>query len=596
MRFSWIAALPLLLNLGGCSLLGLADIELRRCTEDVECAVFDEQEGLPEGCHAYYCQDGLCLRYPVGVERPDGIDNDCDGLIDEPSADGSQTLTAEVASAVTELGDSVTTAFALDDVGSMTATWWDNGDAWIAPVEASTTLGSELDYQRDTCVESPTLLNDPSCNALRRIDLESGCLRRLSDGSVGEGTCDFVEVALDLAEEQSVVASVTGEGCRVGQLRIGTFERDEDWLVNLRGPARRSNSYLGITPFSTGNCTGSHRPTCDGPTSPSCGAARPAVSALASNPARALVAWIGAHQARGECGGDLAPVEMLAAFVSNAQFGEWFSWVSTSNEGVPQLLGQTRGGGAPALLALEDRGWLAAFGDSDGQLSLHFVPATLEPPAYNGVDCVDSEDTNCPDDTGDRTGLEVETITGVVNLATLDGGDAGDVDHIAMAFGSSNAGGQEVGLTWRAGCGNQESILFRRIVLSGSSPEGVSDEGAIVNLGPASGGDAGSPAIAYSPGSFVTEGFERDGAGPATADTDGGWFVVWAESGRLVTRRIAELDGLALVEDEQIELASSSVASTAPALLVTNNSLVFAYHDIDAREIRRGELSLGPSH
>lgn len=576
----------------GCSLMGLDDIPLRSCETDDDCEIFNSYEGLPEGCQAYYCLDGDCLRHPEGQELFDGVDNDCDGVIDEPSIDGSQTISSETTVAVNELVPSSTVHFGVDATGSVSAAWTDNrGDAMFTPITGATVQGQEMTYLRGAHEPGNTNGNPLS---MREPELEEGCYRLASDGSVIPGNCGFSEVAFGLSKQQVLMASINTEGCAVGQLRVGSFVRGSPPDVVLRGPIRRSNSYLGIDLTETGACTGASRDACTD-AGAGCGVARPAVTVFDIDLLQGLVGWIGDQQDRDVCGGSEAPVEVMELFQASAMFGSRFYWLNGSNEAVGQPIGSTVGGGAPALLSLGEDGYIVAFGNQDGDLELHFVPTSGPPPELDDpLTCTDP----C---TGfdDRAGLELDPLTGMVELGVIDGGDSGSVDHVALAFGASGEGELDLGVAWVGGCGTADQVVaFRRLTLSttGAIPDGLSDEGAVQRLSDAE--IVGSPAVVYVPSGFVTDGYERGGAGPATAENDGGWVVSWpaheGEQSRLMGRRIAELDGLILDETEHFDLASTSadaaLTGPGPVLYISEGALRFAYHRDGGQEIIVGEI------
>jgi hypothetical protein len=91
-----VPALGTLLALvnSGCSLTGIADFEPWQCKSDADCReAFNEGNGYYAECAAFTCEERgnrrECVR--VGREICDGLDNDCDRLVDE-TVDGEPTL------------------------------------------------------------------------------------------------------------------------------------------------------------------------------------------------------------------------------------------------------------------------------------------------------------------------------------------------------------------------------------------------------------------------------------------------------------------------------------------------------------------------
>lgn len=587
-----LLAIVTLLSMSACSLMGLDDFTLKTCVDDDDCLVFNELEGLPEGCHLFYCQDGACLRRPEGQELYDQLDNDCDGVIDEPSLDGEQTISAQGTAVVTELATNTTTAFAVDAVGAVSAVWWDDdGSAWFAPVTDSSGLGQPMTYQRGAHEPGNDNGNLPN---LRELDLEEGCYRR-SGTEVVQGICDFSSVTVGLASDLVLAATINIEGCAPGQLRLGYFDRSLPPNVAMRGPYRRSSTYLGVDINETGFCTGGSRPGCGAGGAP-CGVTRPAMAVLDGEPVQGLIGWTGDVLARPRCGGGEAPIEILGAFVMTGSLGEDFGWVTGSNEGMPQTLGTTTGGGPPAMIALPDRGYLVGFGDEGGRLSLHYVPVAERPPEYDGYSCLS------PCDFEDRSDQITSPLSDMVQLATLE--NDGDTDYVALAPGAASEGRLELGAAWLQGCGGDNSaIVVRRIIVettTGGEPSGVAEQGDVVILSLSGADIVGPPSIVYASRGFVTEGFERGGSGPATSETDGGWLVAWVQreggGNRLVARRVSELDGLPLDDSELIDLTTEGFEpasdAPAPALTIQGDTIRYAYHDLAGQQILSGELPL----
>jgi hypothetical protein len=306
-------------------------------------------------------------------------------------------------------------------------------------------------------------------------------------------------------------------------------------------------------------------------------------------------------------------VEVVVVFLDSGVFREPFGWVTASNEGVPEMLGRTTGGGRPAVAALPGVGTFVGHGDADGALALHFVHALPDPPEWNGYTCCieDDERDECDgqpesplcvgEDTRstDRTGLEtvsLESSASFVHFDAIDPAFGGPVDHVAIALGAAGADAVEVGVAWREGCG--ASIAFRRLVfaLSGGVPAELAEVGPAEQLaGPASADQPlGPPSLVHIPSGFVVEGFSRDGSAPATPEDLGGWYAAWTEgpvgSGRVIARRILDFDGR-MLEHERIELSTAGSNARAPYLYVTEGGVSFVFQDLTGGAMVGGVLS-----
>ena len=607
--------------------MGVTDIDLARCQTDEDCLPLSERKGLHPDCLRYACtEEGACVIRPDDVEVWDGFDNDCDGLIDEPNVDAegnvTQTITPEVTTLVEGVPSSARIVYTSTTSVGAIAAWSDpddeTGDGWFVRLSSEGETVERMSYLRGAYELGADPRRSPS---LYQSELEPGCYRRDGDSVIGgdENLCNFREIALGLTDtsflnERSAVfvASVNDRGCSPGQLRVGYFDLGDTVSpeVILRGPHRRSNSYFGVDLTEDGSCSGGTRPE-----GASRGVARPTMAVIEreGHSPQALVAWIGDRNDRDTCGGNPAPVEVIGVHLEKGFFEEWFGWTTTTWEAVPQTLGSTTGGGAPAVAALTDVGYLVAYGDGAGDLALYFVPAAQDPPEYDGFTCCIDGDTRpecdgidliCNDHQRDRTGLETDAIGGIIALGNIDSTTGAPIDHVTISIGTITDDLVELGLVWREGCEDEDtSIVFRRVTLA--TVRGVPveiDEVGFNELLASSVSESqplGAPAVAYWPTGFVTAGFGRDGSREATTGDLGGWYVAWVEvvggTERVYVRRILELDGRALDDEERIELTQDEIGNQTSALALflfsSDSGVAFVCHNIDDEVIAGGVFS-----
>ena len=568
-------ALAALAALAGCSLMGYSDIDAPRCQVDSDCLPVSAWKGIHPDCLKYRCDEGACVQRRDGEEVHDGYDNDCDGLIDEPSIDEngavSQTIAPSGFKTLEGVSETARVAYAADPIVGAVAAWADPtadpDEGWFAHLDSESPVGDRMGYLSDETTGSDS--------TILPTDLQRGC--RASRGGTtvgGPGLCGMSEIAVGITAEAVLherravfVAAVNGVGCAEGQLRIGFFELGGNPDVILRGPRRRSNSYLGVDLSEDGACSEAGSAT---------GVARLAMAVVegAGRSPRALVAWLTDASGRDECGGEPASVRVIGAFLeTNPTFDGGFGWVTTTNEAGSQHLGSTLGGGRPGVAALEGSGAFVGYGDEGGDLALHFVPVLDDPPEYDGVTCCGEDDRldECEDielvcdEENDRSGLETRSIEGIVDFEPIDPGFDGPVDHVVLSVGTVDETSVELGAAWLERCGaDGASVVFRRVVFRahGGRPTEIEEVGPIERLaGPTAGQERlGPPTLAYQEAGFVLEGFSRGDSTAAERDL-GGWYVAWAEgregAGRVAARRVLELDGFALDDEESIDLSLS---------------------------------------
>lgn len=541
----------------------------RSCTDDDQCAATSMLAGYPATCLKYFCNEGTCLEYEDGDEVCDGRDNDCDGVIDEPSDVGDEPWRA---SAVVAEGVPLNVPISYGASSwALNASWAEGGRGRQVTVGDAVVTPEPLNY----------LISDPGTGAPNdQPELKAGCVHNAVNDTLTACDIDAVASAPTHQDRQrQLIATLTTQECGAGRILIGHTTPPESVTVAtgvpvvLRDPIELdavSNSLAGID-TGGGKCTGASRPDCDG-MGAGCGAGRPQISVIASEipsdpserrVAEGLVGWVGDTVERAHCGGAVAPVEAVVAHVQTGlERLIRFFWVTSSGNAIPERLGETMGGGAPALSEWLGRGWVVAFGNAAGNVQLLWIPSQPPPPMSPSTDLV-------PD-------LEGVTVLGEI--------PATGADHVVMAIGSERSSGLEIGLAWLEGCGTAaQRVVFRRAraTVSGENLSAVEALGGPVEL-EASTSSLGAPALAYSRANFLVPGTMR-GDELVSEDNSGGWIAMWSSGvdangdgrpndGPLFGARIAEVDNTAL------ELADFNVRGDAPYIEPTGR-FVFRGND-----------------
>ncbi len=553
----WVAVLQ------GCSLAVSQEVEPPRCQRSAQCEVLNVVDGVArESRRRWYCPPGpaglrVCTQGDIDedgdrespdalaggtdcddtdprrgrrqVEAPDGIDNDCDGVIDEGvwmdgaavALGAAPTPVVTFAGSVRSDGSAAVAMTSGDGQGALAR--FEGGELRVAPV---TYRSVYLDFS--TTREAAGRCSYP--------DVVSGA------------ACDLGDlVAVETSPSQWLSASVNTVGCASGQLRLGWFS-DTDFAVVLdaRPDGRGSNVGFGVDVGPVSHCGGVSRMP------PVRGAARPSIAALpaaAEQRPRGLVTWH-ARAANAVTCGTPASVEALGVWLASGpdSGGMSRSWVMATDAGRPQVLGVTEGGSRVAT-TLGEGGFVVAYGRQGGAIAVHVVAGFAVPAGSASV--------------------ALDASRSVFVLATS---ATAPIDGVVIAPGTTREGRPELGVAWREGCGPGGALRFARVRLDPMDPA-RSESSPPVTLA-ASGAEG--PAIAY-----VEDGMRVRGAsvGERTVGErdDGGWVVAWIDhtEDRLRARaqRMSELDGALLpttsegtAPEAAVEIAALSGASAGITL------------------------------
>lgn len=573
--------------LSSCSLMGLGEFNVGECTDDEQCQSLNDAEGISDDdCMAYQCRkdrtgcelrkrdldgDGVyaeaCAdggaadcddhdanRFPQNSEECDGVDNDCDLVIDEG-------LSAGNASPLITFSESDARVFFSKAEGDLSVSVGD-GSASVETIDirqspweaASLEYRSEID--QDKAVSTDEGIDKRKCPRLDSPDLT---------------TCNFTEAVAASAGGDFIVAAVDTEGCDKGLLRVGHLE---DHAVVLRRPPEHSNIAYGVD--SDGKCTGASR------ASGTLGVARPAIAARAPDGdfPQALVSFSATPRESGACPEAPSDVEVLGIFRESIDNKPEIRWTSGTNDGIPQVIGQTSGGGRSVVLASDAEaapGYFVAYGAAGGGLALHFVPEF-------------SFGTN------ERYQLATPHTTAIRATAPLALGSSRvlfsdrDVDYVALTQVVSDDH-IRLGVAWVEGaCRSETELSFAEVSYSWADDDGEFEAGDVLDVATLEQEPAGPPTLSYVEAGFVMPGYESPESGDrATTSSGGGFVIAWADGDILYARRILDLDEQ-LLDEAPIEVLEGD-GSLSAQLFYAAEQTRFAAFDHASSMLQVGEVS-----
>ncbi|MBN1656281.1 MAG: hypothetical protein JXA30_21105 [Deltaproteobacteria bacterium] len=505
-------------------------------------------KGQVEDETIFDCADNDKRREPKERESFDGLDNDCDSIIDEGVI-------------AREYDDE---RFEADELFENEVKAHRVFYASASPGEADIGFATADDdvYQAGLAV-----LSEKADKSERSVSIREG-----GNDQSGYMIYNFSELATARASADRfdlIAAFINTDGCSQGQLRVGFIK--EGYEPKIKMP-QESNCHQGIEIDADTSCSNSGGNP---------GASRVAIASqhFPNQQTQGLIAWIGDTVERDNCG-DMrnVPVQLLGFWLTDEDI------IQVSDNGKPKIVGETRGGGRPAIDVWSDgvRGYFVGFSDENGSAVVTFVPTLPE--------------------------LNSRVDPAAISIGPLFEIEEGErADQIALAHTPirdvcpDQEPGIELGVSWQYGCGGVQGGLRFAVLGFAANTRTFCLQHPIIEI---TTGDASDPrlvpTVVYLKKGFFEPGFERDGL-TVTDINSGGWLVAWVGlhngTSAILARRVAELDGELVDADEVIvlnrEISAGEVRYPFLYNSQTEGRVRYIYHErLDTERFVGGSLLL----
>lgn len=506
-------ACGLVFALPGCSWTGVGDFDIGTCSErEIDgrspCEVLDERDGIPEnacyhwqcrstgrGCElrprdydddghadeqrctgeveeAGDCDDEDASRHRRHREESDGVDNDCDDIVDNqpmpPCMEAVEAMDVDLPGTRGEL-ELQRVAGPTDFLLTVTR----NGQAALV----DPTRRTSTPFMFDSLVET-----DPP--SIKRCPTPGG-----------NQACNFRELALASVGDSLIGAALSDNaGCTQGEIRVGVGRVAETPISLWLGSSERHDSNVD----SAIDRTEEH--------CPKSGARRPAIVGRSDAAGvQALTVWLEGDPHGATFCGEAVGVRGIGLWVIPADPAV----VLATGGGNSQEIGRSRGGAAPAVIADVD-GYIAAFGNSDGDLELRFLEALA-------------------------SATQAATTSALHVSEPHRFMEGRGVDFVALHFAGTNT---RIGAAFRTDCSERAKIHAVVLGVESGTPR-VSGLNLIAEVeldSPTEATVLDGPHLVYVPSGFQwSEGAET---------SRGGWLVSWIvrvdDMTRLLAARISE--------------------------------------------------------